>query len=164
MKNINTFKDFINEDKPFLESRESAGLVIIWDGMVLLGHSTNRKKFASYGISKGGIEEGESHLEAAIRETREEFGIKVPKSLIGKDEHTFTVTSRKYKYNKVVYYYIVEVKELSQIGLKDIVVPKRQLQTEEVDYAAFMKRDEALKYTMVSQFGVLQNLTNKGLI
>lgn len=164
MNRIETFNEFINEAKKFLETRESAGLAIVHNGMVLLGHSTGRKKLASYGISKGGIDEGESILDAAIRETYEEFGIKVPKHLIGKDQYTFTVTSRKYKYNKVVYYHIVQVDDLSKIGLKDTEVPKGQLQLAEVDQARFMNREEALKHVMISQYSLLQNLTNMGLI
>ena len=164
MKRIATFDGYINEAKKFLEERQSAGLAIVHDGKVLLGHSTGRKRLASYGISKGGIDEGESILDAAIRETREEFGIKVPKSLIGKDAFTFTVTSRKYKYNKIVHYYIVEVKDLAEIGLKGLEVPKGQLQLKEVDRAVFMNRDEAVKHVMISQYSLLQNLTNKGLI
>jgi|TARA_B110000908_G_scaffold167824_1_gene221463 8-oxo-dGTP pyrophosphatase MutT (NUDIX family) len=164
MSNIKSFEDFINEDKKFLETRYSAGLVIIFDGKILLGQSSGRKPNSGYGISKGGIEEGESRLEAAIRETKEEFGIKIPRNLINKQEYTFTLTSRKYKYNKVVYYYIVEISSLSQIGLKSEDVPKRQLQLEEIGNAKFFSRDEAMNVTMQSQLQVLQALTNKGLI
>ena len=114
MKHIKLFEDF---NKKYLETRYSAGLVIIFDGKILLGQSSGRKPNTGYGISKGGIEKGESNLKAAIRETKEEFGIKVPKGLIDKQEYTFTLTSRKYKYNKVIYYYIVEIDDLSQIGL-----------------------------------------------
>jgi len=169
MKHIKSIHTFLNPEycvnETTLETRYSAGIAIIFDGKVLLGHSSGRRAdTASFGISKGGIDAGESKLEAAIRETREEFGIKVPKSLIDKQEYTFVVTSRKYKYNKVVYYYIAEIKSLSQIGLKDLVVPKKQLQIKEVDYAKFMTRDEAQKAIMQSQRTLLQNLTTKGLI
>jgi|TARA_B110000908_G_C10186998_1_gene418479 8-oxo-dGTP pyrophosphatase MutT (NUDIX family) len=159
---IKLFKEFINEAA--LETRYSAGLAIIFNGKLLVGHSTGRKKNTGYGISKGGIDEGESKLEAAIRETREEFGIKVPRNLIQKQEYTFIVTSRKYKYNKVVYYYIVEIDKLSQIGLKSEEVPKKQLQLKEVDFARFMERNEALTHVMQSQLPVLQTLTTLGLI
>ena len=162
MKHTQPFKQFVNEK--FLETRYSAGLAIVYNGMVLLGHSAGRKSNTGYGISKGGIEKGESKLQAAIRETSEEFGIKVPKSLIDKNEHTFLVTSRKYKYNKVVYYYIVKIDDLSEIGLKDLVVPKKQLQLEEVDQARFMDKTEAKKHVMLSQTVVLQNLMAMGLI
>jgi len=162
MKHIPQFEQFINEQA--LETRYSAGLAIVFDGKVLLGHSTGRKSNTGFGISKGGIDDGESVIEAAIRETREEFGIKVPRSLIKSPEYTFIVTSRKYKYNKVVYYYIVELESLAQIGLKKLKVPKKQLQIKEVDSARFMDRDEANKHIMLSQIPVLQNLTAQGLI
>lgn len=162
MKHIKLFEQFINEQ--VLETRYSAGLAIVFDGKVLLGHSTGRKSNTGFGISKGGIDDGESVIEAAIRETIEEFGIKVPRSLIKSPEYTFIVTSRKYKYNKVVYYYIVELESLAQIGLKELKVPKKQLQVKEVDSARFMDREEANKHIMLSQIPVLQNLTAQGLI
>lgn len=162
MKHIPQFKQFINELA--METRYSAGLAIVFDGKVLLGHSTGRKSNTGFGISKGGIDDGESIIEAAIRETREEFGIKIPKKLIKSPEYTFVVTSRKYKYNKVVYYYIVELESLAQIGLKKLKVPKKQLQVKEIDSARFMDREEANKHIMLSQIPVLQNLTAQGLI
>tara|TARA_B110000967_G_scaffold99665_1_gene102378 strand:+ start:1338 stop:1787 length:450 start_codon:yes stop_codon:yes gene_type:complete len=147
-----------------LEQRYSAGIAITYQGKILLGHTTGRKAYHSYGISKGGIEEGESILDAAIRETEEEFGIKVPKKLIGKNEYTFVVTSRKYKYNKVVYYYILEIQDLSQIGLKTLEVPKSQLQLKEVDRAIFVGYQDAMKLIMQSQAPVISTLLNNGLI
>ena len=162
MNYLKNYDQFINEK--FLETRYSAGLAIVFDGMILLGHSAGRKSNTGYGISKGGIDDGETKLEAAIRETQEEFGIKVPKKLISKQENVFFVTSRKYKYNKVVYYFIVELDSLSQIGLKSEEVSKRQLQLKEVDAARFMKRDDAMSHVMQSQITVLQRLTTMGLI
>jgi len=162
MKPLKNYDQFINEK--YLVTRYSAGLAIVYDGKILLGQSRGRKSGTGYGIPKGGIEEGESHLDTAIRETYEEFGIKVPKSLISKIEHTFVLTSRKYKYNKVIYYFIVEIDDLSKIGLKDLVVPKGQLQREEIDNAKFMDKIEASQVTMLSQQVVLQNLSAMGLI
>lgn len=162
MKHLKKYDQFINEK--LLETRYSAGLAIVCNGQILLGHSTGRKSNTGYGISKGGIDEGESKLDAAIRETKEEFGINVPRKLIGKQEYTFIVTSRKHKYNKVVYYYIVEIDDISKIGLKSEELPKKQLQLQEVDNARFMTRDEAVQCIMHSQVPVLQTLTTKGLI
>jgi 8-oxo-dGTP pyrophosphatase MutT (NUDIX family) len=147
-----------------LKTRYSAGLVIIYKGMILLGHTTGRKGVSSYGIPKGGIEEGESKLQAAIRETQEELGIKVPRKLIDPTEYTFTFTSRRYKYNKVVYYYIVNITNLAQIGLKSIVIPKRNLQIEEIDWAGFLPYKEAKERTMQSQQEVIDKLMGKGLL
>lgn len=147
-----------------METKYSAGLAIIYDNKILLGHTTGRGWYASYGIPKGGIELSESKLEAAIRETYEEIGIKVPLSMIDKTEHTFALTSHKHKYSKVVYYYIVKVNDLKDIGLSDLKVPKRQLQTEEIDWAGFLDYTEAKKRVMKSQAAVIDNLLSKGLL
>jgi len=145
-------------------TKKSAGLAIIYKGMILLGHTTGRGWWSSYGIPKGGIEEGEDKLSAAIRETYEEVGIKVPLSLIDTTEHTFTLTSREHKFNKIVSYYIAKIDDLSQIGLKDIKVPKSQLQIEEIDWAGFLPYKEAMKRVMKSQVTLITNLMGKGLL
>lgn len=147
-----------------LKPRYSAGLVIIYNGKILLGHTTGRKSNEGYGIPKGGIEKGESNLEAAIRETYEELGIKVSKKLIDKTQYTFSVTSKKYKTNKVVYYFIVEITDLSQIGLKSEVLPKGGLQLEEINDARFFSYQDAKNVTMYSQHSILNALINKGLL
>lgn len=161
MKRIKTYNDLINEH---LEERRSAGLAIVWQGQVLLTHTTGRKFTTGYGIPKGGIEQGESELEAAIRECYEEVGLKVSRKLIDPTPYTFTVTSRKYKYNKVVVYFIAQIDSLEQIGLSKPKVPKSQLQIEEVNDARFLDRENALRVTMKSQLDLLNTLVNKGLL
>lgn len=146
-----------------METQYSAGLVIIYDNKILLGHTTGRKWYGSYSIPKGMIELGESALDAAIRETREEVGISISKNLIDKHEHTFTLTSRK-GYTKIVSYYIVKINKLSQIGLNELKVPKTQLQIKEIDWAGFLDYDEAKKRIMSSQLTVLNNLVSTGLL
>lgn len=147
-----------------METKYSAGLAIIYDNKILLGHTTGRGWYASYGIPKGGIELSESKLEAAIRETYEEVGIKISPSMIDKAEHTFTLTSNQHKYNKVVYYYIVMVNDLKDIGLTELKVPKNQLQVSEIDWAGFLDYSEAKKRVMKSQAALIDNLLSKGLI
>jgi 8-oxo-dGTP pyrophosphatase MutT (NUDIX family) len=144
--------------------KKSAGLAIVYNGMILLGHTTGRGWYGSYGIPKGGIESGEDNLSAAIRETFEEIGIKVPRKLIDHTEHTFVVTSKNKDYNKTVYYYIVKIDDLSQLGLKDIKIPKSKLQVEEIDWAGFLTYNEAIKRVMKSQLSLVNNLVNMGLI
>ena len=147
-----------------MKQKQSAGLAIIYNGMVLLGHTTGRDWYGSYGIPKGGIENGESYMDAAIRETYEEIGIKVPPSLIDPTEYTYVITSRNQKYNKIVYYYVVKINSLSQIGLKDLKVPKSQLQVKEIDWDGFMTYKEAQKRIMKSQISLINNLVGKGLL
>jgi 8-oxo-dGTP pyrophosphatase MutT (NUDIX family) len=144
--------------------KKSAGLAIVYNGMILLGHTTGRGWYGSYGIPKGGIESGEDNLSAAIRETFEEIGVKVPRKLIDHTEHTFVVTSKNKDYNKTVYYYIVKIDDLSQLGLKDIKIPKSKLQVEEIDWAGFLTYNEAIKRVMKSQLSLVNNLVNMGLI
>ena len=146
-----------------MKTKTSAGLAIIYDNKILLAHTTSRGWYGSYGIPKGGIDKGESKIDAAIRETREEVGITIPKNLIDKTEHTFTVSTKKYG-NKIVYYYVVQISNLSQIGLKDLKVPKKQLQLEEVDWAGFLDYREATKRIMKSQAVLINNMLAKGLL
>ena len=160
MKRIRTYSD-LNEQ---LQERRSAGLAIVWQGKVLLTHTTGRKFTTGYGIPKGGIEPGETEIAAAIREAYEEIGVKVPGRLVKGNPYTFVVTSRKYKYNKVVAYFIVEIDSLEQIGLKEPKVPKSQLQIEEVNDARFLDRDQASKVIMKSQIDLINTLVNKGLL
>ena len=147
-----------------MKMKFSAGLAIVFDGKVMMAHTTGRKWSTGYGIPKGGIEDGESKIEAAIRETYEEIGIKVPMKLIDQTQHSFYVKSRKHKYDKTVYYYIVELESLDQIGLKDERVPKKQLQLEEIDWAGFMDLKEASKKIIFSQQPVITKLRQKGLL
>ena len=146
-----------------MKTKKSAGLAIIYDNKILLAHTTSRGWFGSYGIPKGGIDNGESNLDAAIRETKEEVGITIPKNLIDKTEHTFAVSTKKYGH-KIVYYYVVQISNLSQIGLKDLKVPKKQLQLEEVDWAGFLDYREATKRIMKSQAVLINNMVGKGLL
>lgn len=139
-----------------MKIRLSAGLAIIYKDMILLAKTAGRSDKKSWGIPKGGIEDGESKVDAAIRETEEELGIKVPKSLIDRTEHEIFVNARKWGYVKNIYYYIVKIDDLSQIGLKDLKVPKRQLDTKEISHARFMNYAEALECVMISQDGVIR--------
>jgi 8-oxo-dGTP pyrophosphatase MutT (NUDIX family) len=161
LKKIKDYTDLINESLKF---RRSAGLAIVWKGKVLLVHTTGRSFKKGYGIPKGGVEPNENDLEAAVRETFEETGLRIPLDLINKEPNTFVVTSRKHKYNKVVSYFIVELDSLSQVGLKRSKVPTSQLQVKEVDAARFFNSREAYTVIMKSQIDLLNRLVNKGLL
>lgn len=161
MRKVQTFSQFVNEA---MEIKVSAGLAIIWEDKVLLAHTTGRNFKTGYGIPKGGIDEGETQLEAAIRETREEVGIEVPKSRVSSNSYQFGVDAKKWGYKKIVHYYIVRVDSLSEIGLKEPKVPKGQLQLEEINDARFMDYKQASKVIMKSQKDLLDNLYKLGLV
>jgi len=68
----------------------SCGFLIQKDNEILLCHSTHPKKKAKmldgrWGISKGGMERGETFLDAAKRETFEEIGLNV-------DDYSFKIS------------------------------------------------------------------------
>jgi hypothetical protein len=58
----------------------------------------------------------------------------------------------------------VNITNLAQIGLKSIVIPKRNLQIEEIDWAGFLPYKEAKERTMQSQQEVIDKLMGKGLL
>ncbi|MDA9279962.1 NUDIX domain-containing protein [bacterium] len=147
-----------------LETKYSAGLAIIYDEKILLLRASERKHNKSYGIPKGKLEEGETNLEAAIRETREECGVNVPIDMIGTKEYTYSFVSQQHKFKKIVTYFIVRVDDLTQIGLESTDIPSIQLQTSEVDRGSFFNYEECLNVTSKSQLSVIFNIHNKSLI
>jgi len=117
--------------------KTSAGLVIIKNNKILLCHPTNSKWYGTYSIPKGGLEENETNIQAAIRETGEEVGIIVPIEYINNKEYCVNYTDNNGNIYKKVYYYIVELDNIPDI------LPKNQLQLCEIDYAAFYCKKEA---------------------
>lgn len=82
----------------------SCGFLIQKDDKILLVHSTHPKKKAKqfdgrWGISKGGLEDGETMLEAAKRETLEEIGLNVDDYIfkISLNHFSFIYASKKKK-------------------------------------------------------------------
>ena len=117
----------------------SAGLVIIYDNKILLVHPTGQKWHGSYSIPKGHVEEGEEYLDAAIRETQEEVGIKFkPNQIKPNSEGYINYRDENGKLYKRVYFYIVELKE-------HIDIDRKKLQKEEIDWAGFLSKEEAEK-------------------
>jgi predicted NUDIX family NTP pyrophosphohydrolase len=152
----------MNKVKKVKESKYSSGLAIIFNKQILLGHCTGRKINTGFGISKGEIDKNESKIEAAIRETKEEFGLLVPENLIDTKEYEFKVTTSTY--NKTVYYYVLSINSICEIGLTKNYIPKEQLQIEEVDSAEFMDKELALKCITKSQTPLIENLIKLNLL
>lgn len=120
----------------------SAGLVLHRRGPsgpeILLGHPTRAPWSGSYSIPKGGIDPNEDPVDAAIRETREEVGIVIDPSRLT----AFGVVEnrREGKVKKYLLYWRVDV---TGLGFPD-VLPTRQLQLAEIDWAGFLPVDTAL--------------------
>ncbi len=87
--------------------KTSAGILIIRGDEILLGHATNSKR---YDIPKGGIEEGETGRSAAVRETKEEFGLTVDPNKL-KDIGIF-----RYLQGKNLHLFIYEVDKFPKIS------------------------------------------------
>ncbi len=117
----------------------SAGLLIIQQNRILLAHPTNAPWYGTYTIPKGKLKDGETFIDAAIRETEEEIGIKIDiKDIKNKKKpNVIEYTNEKGKVYKVLYYFVVEPKV-------EIIVNKNKLQKKEVDWAGFVDKDEAL--------------------
>lgn len=122
----------------------SAGMAIIYKNKLLLCHPTNSQWINSFSLPKGGVDLGETFLEAAIRECREEVGIEISESQISNLKKPIQVdyVNKKGILFKTVYVYVVRISSLSEIGLESETVPKSQLQASEIDWAGFLTYDE----------------------
>lgn len=162
MKIIKPLDQFLNEASQ--EVKTSAGLAIVWENKILLAHTSGSSFKNGYGIPKGGIEPGETQLDAAIREVEEEVGVIVSKNKIDSNAYQFGVDARKWGFKKIVHYYIVKINSLQEIGLNEPVVPKDWLQLEEINDARFMDLKQARGVVMKSQQPLLDNLQKLGLL
>ena len=71
----------------------SCGGVVIFRGKVLLLYKNYRNRYEGWVLPKGTVEKGESHEETALREVREETGVKARIiDYIGKSEYSFNVS------------------------------------------------------------------------
>lgn len=121
--------------------QRSAGVIFVCDNKILLCHSINSKWYGFYMPPKGHIEENESEEEAAIRETFEEIGVGINESMLGK-KHIIKYLRGGRVFKEVVIFECL-LNSLDDIGLKSEILPKEQLQLEEIDDARFMNKEEA---------------------
>lgn len=140
MTTIKRFGDFAETPKA---TRGAAGIAILWGTKILLIHPTNSSwQKRTLGIPKGGIDDGESTLAAAIRETFEETGIRIREDQLDPAPESIDIF-KKNKPNGFLIYYVCRIQDPSEIGLAGDRVPKHQLQLEEVDWAGFVEIEEA---------------------
>ena len=116
----------------------SAGLVIIQDNKILLGHPTGSPWYGTYSIPKGEMESEESALEAAVRETKEELGIEISFNEVDKESKgVIDYTDSNGEIYKKVFYFLAHPTKL--------IVNNIRLQKEEIDWAGFLTKQEAEK-------------------
>jgi len=138
----------------------SAGIAIVWKGKVLVAHASNASWFRTYTPPKGGVEAGELPIDAAIRETEEEVGIKVRSSDLLDPFEVLYINPKGKVYKKVILFPLI-IKSLSEIGLSSEKVPLGQLQLEEVDDARFMLPDEFKERVLPRYYEPLKELISK---
>jgi 8-oxo-dGTP pyrophosphatase MutT (NUDIX family) len=154
---IKNFSEYMTESKGH---RDTAGIAIKYDGKILLVHPANGSWVRPImGIPKGKIESGEDVLEAAIRETVEETGIKIRPDQLEPAVKTVEVWDVNGKYRNSIHYFECKISELSEIGLDSLAVPKNQLQPSEVDWAGFVNVKEAYSKISRAQLLILDRLS-----
>jgi bis(5'-nucleosidyl)-tetraphosphatase len=124
----------------------SAGIAILYKNKILLGHPTSLPWMNSFSPPKGGVDEGETYLDAALRETWEEVGIKIDVSQIENVDSPieFLYINKKGELFKKCYIFIVKISNLSEIRVSSETLDKSQLQASEIDWAGFMTREDAM--------------------
>jgi ADP-ribose pyrophosphatase YjhB (NUDIX family) len=120
-----------------MEIIESAGLLIIQNNKMLLAHPTKAPWYGTYTIPKGKVEEGESYIKAAIRETKEEVGLDINVDDIEKIINVIDYTDANDRIYKKVIYFVARPKE-------KIVIDKSKLDKQEVNWAGFVNKDDAM--------------------
>lgn len=127
--------------------KKSAGIIIILKGQkVLLCHPTNSRWFGTYSFPKGGLEKGETEIDAAIRELREESSVIIDKSKITNPNSPIIIdyiNKKGEKKYKQLYLYTVYINDISEIGLDSEIIPKEKLQLSEIDWCGFLPKQEA---------------------
>ena len=106
--------------------KTSAGIAIIYKHKILLAHPTRGSWKNRFTPPKGGIEENEEIIDAAVRETFEEIGIKVDKTKL-KDFVIIPYKNPRGAVYKRVYLFPLYISNLSEINLESEIVPKEQL-------------------------------------
>lgn len=140
---INKFFEF----NPFENKmKKSAGVIIILKNeKILICHPSNAKWVSSYSFPKGGIDEGETIKQAALRELFEETSVNITEDMVSDEPLVLDYMNYKKKDTvyKRIYLYTLYINDISEIGLESEVIPKGKLPLDEIDWAGFVTKEEA---------------------
>jgi 8-oxo-dGTP pyrophosphatase MutT (NUDIX family) len=121
----------------------SVGFVIIWENKILLAHP-KKQDSNTWGIAKGKLEKNETLIQCAIRETYEEIGLLINENIVNVAEwNTIIYRNLKNKAYKKLQYHIININDLSEIGMINDVIEYEKLSIKEIDEARFMSKSEA---------------------
>ena len=134
----------------------SAGIVIVYrKEKILICHPINRR-WDLCSFPKGKIEDGESILEAAIRETKEEVGLDIDPEKIQGKSYVCSYTDLNGKISKKIHYFIYHIDEYSEVGMDSDSIPIEKLNPEETDFAKFCGYHELRSKLYWKMFNVLR--------
>lgn len=123
--------------------RTTAGLLVFYKAKVLL---VKQRETGKYSIPKGEVRIGESHFQAAIRETEEETGIRVDEKDINKTEFLCSIETDNCR--RKLFYFKASV---SGIDLERF----RTNDSSEIDDVRFCGIEEAISIIQLSQVAIL---------
>lgn len=125
--------------------RTTAGLLIRHRGRILL---IKQRTGGHYSIPKGAVKRGESLLDAAIRETREETGLNIPQNCVERKRYLCSVNVKGCR--RKLFYFKVNLLDQSDITL-------HPFDETEIEECCFVPEQEAFRLIQLSQVGILWN-------
>lgn len=133
--------------------RITAGLVVIYRESILLVRQYYDTKNNHLSIPKGEALKGENLLNAAIRETEEETGVKVPIEYIDPEPHLLNINNAKLQ-RRIVYFV---AKFPNEINFPIIEINDK----DEIKWAGLVERKSALSCIQRTQLTVLFHLDER---
>lgn len=135
------------EFDPFKDKLKiSAGIVLILNNSkILLAHPTKSKWLQTYSVPKGGVEEGEGWIDAALRELKEETSLIVRSDSIVNPNDPIIIeykNKKGQKYKKLILYKVY-INNISEVGMDCETLPKSRLQLKEIDWCGFLDKEDA---------------------